>query len=309
MSPAQRRKRFASLKAKGKKSKGFGLIALVIILLLALAFVAFNTKYWRAEAKVVLVQPSLGGEILVTAFDPETEEITNIIVPANTELEVARELGRWKAKSIWKLGENEKLSGKLLKETVIKNFHFPVIAWADSKAYGFATGDVLALAKAVFFPYKTNLRIGDRIRIGLFSLGVKTGKRIEINLSETSYLKKTKLTDGEEGFTVTGKTPRELLILFADAKVSQKGLRVNIKDATGKYAVAQETGETIEVMGAKVAAVTKMEKENSDCKISGKDKSFTRLVGEVFDCKEIGDSPEGTFDLEITLGETFAKRF
>jgi len=307
MTPAQRRKRIANFNKKGKKRSVFRLLALGAVALFVL-YLALTTKYWSSQEKLSMAVASPDGGIVVSVLDPQNGEITNIMVPKNTQVEASRELGTWKIKSIWALGVNEKLGGRLLKDTVLKNFKFPVSVWADKGAFGFASGDTLGVLKAMFFPYDTNLRMGDRLRIGIFSLGLANSKRTDVDLTKSGYLKKTKLTDGEEGYVLSGKIPKDLLVVFSDPEISRLGLKVNIKDASADPSVAQEVAEVIEVMGAKVAAVTKEPKTSSDCRIWGSG-FFAKDVARLLSCKLEKERPQGRFDLELEIGEGFAARF
>jgi len=307
MTPAQRRKRIASFK-KGKKRPLLRLLILPTVVVLFAAYLLLFSKYYSSKEKLSMVIASPDGSVVVSVLDPKNDEITNIAIPKNTQVEAARQLGTWKIKSIWELGRNEKLGGVLLKDTIIKNFKFPVSVWVDEGGYGFASGDSLGIIKAMFFPYDTNLGMGDRLRIGVFSLSLTNLKRTEIDLTKTAYLKKVKLTDGEEGYVLSGKLPRDLLVVFSDPEISRLGLKVNIKDASGKLGVAQEVAEVIEVMGAKVAAVTKEPKKQSDCRIWGSG-FFAKDISRLLSCKLEKEPPRGSFDLEIEIGEGFSGRF
>jgi hypothetical protein len=305
--PAQRR-RFK----KDKRKRNLGIIKLLIIALLAIAlfFILFlNTEFWNGDDKLSLVINTHGGDVVVATFDPELEEVTKIVIPADTEVQVSRQLGTWRLKSVWQLGENEGWSGQLLAETVTKHFKLPVIAWADEGAIGFSEGSLASVLKAVALPYKTNLKIGDRIHIALFSLGVINTKRVDINLAETPYLKRRKLVDGEEGYLLVGKLPEKLLVIFSDPKISEKNARVVIRDASGKPGLAQEIGEIIEVLGAKVVSITKEKEMKVGCEIYGREEKSIEKIGLLFSCNRLKEESEGEFDLEIRIGKEFAKRF
>ena len=176
MRPAQRRKR---LKASRKKG-GFPLVRIIVVLFfitVAFILVSFLTRFWDGKTKLTMAINTEAGDIIVSSFDPKTESVTNIFIPGSTQLNVSRQLGSWRAKSVWQLGLNEKLVGTLLRETVVKNFSWPLMAWADEPAMGFAKGDFLGTIKAVFTPFKTNLKIGDKIKLAVFALSVKNPKR------------------------------------------------------------------------------------------------------------------------------------
>lgn len=304
--PARRKRRLQNKKKRFRPVRPLVLISLLIAFLF---FLASQTRFWDNDSKLTLVINKKDGDVLVTVFNPVVDEVTNITIPKNTQLKVARQLGTWKAGSVWQLGENEGLEGRLLQETITYHFKLPVVAWADSPAEGFASGELIALVKAVALPYKTNLKMGDRIKLAFFSFGIKNFKREEINLAETKLLKQTRFIDGEEGFVLVSDLPANILALFSDIEISQKSISVLIKNATGKKSVAESVGEITEVLGAKVAVVKKEENEDFDCLVLGKNQKAVEKIAQVFSCQKEKSLPSGSLDLEIRLGEGFAKRF
>lgn len=310
MSPAQRRKKRAKQKAwRNGRNSYKKLLFILLVPLFTFLLITFHTKFWKSSGKTFLAISKENGEIVVSVFDPELEKITNIIIPKNTEVDVARQLGRWKLGSVRELGENEDLEGKLLAETIVKHFKLPVAAWADAPALGFAEGDVLGVVKASLFPYKTNLGIGDKIKLGIFSIRIKNLKRENINFSEGNILKKVTLIGGEEGYVLAGRLPNYIVALFSNLSISSEGSIVVILDATGKANVAEEVGEVIEVMGVKLANIKKEEAADFDCEVKGKEKELLEEIAQVFSCKKLKTAPEGNFDLEIKIGKDFTRRF
>jgi hypothetical protein len=309
--PARRLKRLTKISAsKRGKPKTFGRIILSALLIGGFFFLTLLTnKFYRSNSKVALSIKKNNGDLLVSVFDPLQQEITNITIPSNTQLTCSRQLGIYKAKSIWQLGENNNLGGNLMKETIIKTFHFPINAWADSGAEGLASGRLWPLLKSVFSFYKSNLGVGDRLRIAFFSLGLKNFKRVDINLAETMTVKKTKLIDGEEGYLPVLNIPEKISVIFSDSQAAKQGYKLMLKDATGKNFVAEEVGKTIEVLGVKVAFVSKENIKNSDCFISGKEDYLRARIAQVFSCEVKKKKLESNFDFELEIGEKFAERF
>jgi len=299
--PARRQK-------KRRLSLGKLLLPAIIIGLLVFFF-GLRGKYWNNKDKVNLAINKEGGEVLVATFDPSNDEITSISIPENTQVQVARQLGTWKIGSVWQLGQNEKLSGLLLAETVTKNFQFPVFLWADKQAAAFTTGDFWSMLKAIINPHKTNLGLGDRIRIAFFSLGVKNTNRVNINLKDSACLKKTRLVDGKEGFLISGSIPEKLTSIFTEESISSQNLKAIIRDSTQKPGLSEQVGEVIEVLGIKVATIKKEEGKDLDCIVVSKQDSLKQKLARLFNCAEGKGSPEGNFDLEMVIGEKFVKRF
>ena len=310
MAPDGRRKRLNRFKAKKNGFGWFKYTALFLAVLILGLVLAFQTMFWDGKAKVASAMATQKGDIVVSVFDPIGDSITNIIVPGATQLKVSRQLGIFRAKSVWQLGENEGIGGKLLAETVVKNFNFPVNSWGEESLRDLADGEFPGILKSVLIPGKTNLKVGDRIKMAIFSLSVASPKRVNIDLKEGNYLRKTKLVDGDEGYVISEAGVKKLLPLFSENGISQKNLRAAILDSTGGAgAIVNEVGTTLEVMGLKVAAVTRKASFDTDCTFRTKDEELVKKVSSVFSCGREKGEPEGNFDLEITVGASFAKRY
>lgn len=302
---ARRKKRRKSGKTNNNLAKK------VFVLLFAFVFfllITLRTRLWDATTKLALVV-NRQDAVLVYIFDKGLEEITTITIPNSTQVEVSRQLGTWQLGSVWKLGQNEDLGGKLLAETITRHFKLPVFAWADGQAEGFIKGGPFSLVKAVIFPYQTNLLIGDRLKIGIFSLRVSEFARDEIDFSKSSFIKKTTLVGGEEGYVLSGKIPTKITSLFSDPQILEKQAKVAIVDATGSYGLAEEFGQLVEVMGAKVVAIKDREEEDFDCQVYSEDKKLSEKFTDAFDCESNVEVEEGNFDLVIKLGKKFWRRF
>ncbi|MBI2065906.1 hypothetical protein HYT60_00125 [Candidatus Woesebacteria bacterium] len=310
MTPTERRKRLSRFKAK---KTGFGWFSYTVLFLAVLILgltLAFKSLFWDGKAKVVSATATKEGEIVVSVFDPLGESITNIVVPGATQLTVSRQLGIFRAKSIWQLGENEGIGGKLLAETIVKNFNFPVNSWGEENLRALTDGEFPGILKSVLVPGKTNLKVGDRIKMAIFSLGVASPKRVYVDLKEGNYLRKARLVDGDEGYVISGASLEKLLPLFSENGISQKNLRAAILDSTGGAgAIVNEVGTTLEVMGLKVAAVSRKASLDTDCTFRTKDEELVKKVSSVFSCIREKRGTEGNFDLEITVGAAFAKRY
>lgn len=311
MSPARvRHRRVSKFRSKyTKKNFNFKRIFLVFSLAVFLVLSFIVVALLLNKNKINMAVGGKTGAVYVSSFDFEAKKITTFVIPATVELEVSRSLGKWKAKSLWQLGINEKLGGTLLSETVTRNFHFPIFLWADNLALGFSEGGVAKALTALFAPYKTNLGIMDRIRLFFIAVTVKSFDREVTDLSKTSYLRKTKLADGEEGYVVTKNLPQELIYLFTETLINERETKVEIVDLTGTYGVSEGVGATVEVLGAKILATTKGPPNDSDCLVLGKDRLIVGKIAKVFSCKEGKGSDNDRFDIQIKIGKKFAQRF
>lgn len=305
--PARRRK----LRKKRNLTSGLKLASLVVFLILMLGlglFWSLRNGVWDKNEKLSIVT-NQENSVTITTLNPRVGEITNINIPGNTQVEVAHQLGTWRIESVWQLGNDEGLEGKLLAKTVTKYFKFPVYAWSGEGLIPLVSGNPVNILKSLFTPVSTNLTFGDRIQIALFSMGVSNTGRVNIDLVDTPHLKKTRLVDGEEGYIVVREPSQRILSVFADTTISKGGFRVFIKDQTSMPGLAEEVGKILEVLGAKVASIEKREGESVEhCLVRGGKKTAER-VARYFGC-DVSESELGEgFDLEIVLGENFIEGF
>lgn len=292
-------------KVKYRPSLKFFIPVLIIVGLFL--FFKFSIRFWNGKDKVPLVYREESGNVTVTVLDPNLSEVTNLIIPGDTQVDVARNYGTFRIKNVWQFGINEKIGGNLLAETVTQNFLFPVSLWS-SKSPGFNNGNVGQMISFMFFPGQTNISFGDRIAMGIFVLKVQDLGRSTIDLGKSQFLDKKTLNDGQPGYLITGPISQRLKIYFSDNEIGEKGVRVNITDATGVSGVTDKLGEILQVIGGKVVSIDKKSiTEDIDCTVSGLNRETVRKIANLFSCKVGGT--DTSFDLDIKIGKEFAKRF
>lgn len=282
------------------------------LILGVLLFIKFSAHDWNGHDKFSFVYPVDAG-VNVTVLDPETPEMTTMIIPGDTQVDVAGGYGTLRLKNVWQLGLNERRFGDLLAKTVTKNFLFPTYLWSDKDAISIVHPNVPGLFAFVFFPTRTNIGFSDRISIALFSLKIKNIEKSEIDLAKSQFLHRSTLADGKTGYEISGTTSERLTVYFsdndfADSATLGKNLNVNIIDASGGGASAQRVGAVIEVMGGKVVSIDRNQgKADISCEIYGKNSRIVKKVGKIFGC--LVKTKNTNFDLEIKLGSAFVKTF
>jgi hypothetical protein len=269
-----------------------------------------TSKCFKYASSFNLVVIANNGDLNVVNFDNQNQSITAVVIPGSTQLSVSRQLGIWRARGLFQLGENEGYSGNLMSESVMKDFSFPANAWATPDAMGLVKGNLAGVLKAVFYPYKTNLKLSDKIRLAALSLKVTGYKKDLINLEDTGVIKPAKLMDGESGFVLTGAISPQVNSVFSDSLFSEKEVRILIKNysKTGGP-VADNMGQIIEVLGAKVSAISQEESRNINCLVVGKDSKLVNVFSSLFGCDKRMEKTDGGFDVEIDMGEQFAARY
>jgi hypothetical protein len=283
------------------------LIVPMVIVFGALIYLRLTTRFWNGQDKVNVAYRLSDGNVAVLVLDPKLADATTLIIPGDTEVTVARNYGTMRIKNVWQLSLNEKLGGTLLPETITQNFLFPVFLWSDTDAESLGNGNVSGIMRFIFFPKSTNISFGDRLSIGIFSMKLQNIGRDSIDLGKSQFLAREKLNDGVPGYILNGPVSTLLTVYFSDNVLANEDLKVEITDATGSPGVADKVGQIVEVMGGKVVAVDKKIPVDSDCLVSGKDQNAARKIANVFACK-VGKGI-GDFDVVISLGTAFAKRF
>lgn len=301
MRSAQRKNRIENSKKRGRI---FGLLIRVfiplIVILSVFLYLKLSTKYWNGHDKLAFVFQASGGAVDIAILDPVLNEETTLIIPGDTEVDVARGYGTLRIKNVWQLGVNEKLKGALLAETLTDSFLFPTNLWSDT--------DLSNVWKFIFATKETNIPFGDRLAAGIFALRVSGIDKTEIDLAKSQFLHKQTLTDGKPGYVISGSVSSRLTVYFSDNNFADKNLKFSLTDATGSYGVADGVGKVLEVLGGKVVRVDKKTGDNSlDCEVFGQNPNAVKKVSTLFSCKKISD--KSNFDLEMRMGAKFAKRF
>lgn len=282
--PARRRK--PKVKASSVSRKRVILIVAIGVLF-AILFFLFRFIWERSPDYFTIASVDTAGDIKVEYIDTKGQQIYSVVVPKDTEVNLAMQRGVLRAHSIEKLLSSENLPGQFLSDTVMKTFHFPVDYWKSGMSSDLPF--VLALKLKLM-----------RIR----------GASIEnIDLSNTSYLIPEKLTDGEDGYKVRETMPLLLQSIFADPAFSKDYTAVQIVNRTGEHQYyLHDFIKVLEVMGVKVAPIVEGEKEAIDCVVKSLNTKALEKIAGIFNCEEI-HTESSAFDLEIIVGEKFYERF
>ncbi len=285
-----------------------GLLIPFLVLLGLFLFVKITTNNWNGHDKVSVAFRKDDGSVGVTVADPETPELTTMLIPGDTQVTVSAGYGSLRIKNVWQLGLNEKKGGNLLSGTVTKSFLFPVHLWSDSDAESLSKGSITGIAKFVFTPKKTNIAFGDRLMLGFFALNIKNIDKGEIDLAKSQYLRREVLNDGVVGYVITGAVSERLTSYFSDNGFADQNLKVGIVDGSGVGGEAAKVGEILEAMGGKVVSLDKNQTNISGvCEVTSPKTSLAKKIAKIFGCTY--KNSKTNLDLEIKLGDKFSKFF
>lgn len=126
--------RYRRLRQKtATKPKSLATLARLIILIFvfvmgALVFAFFKVATLPKFTYLNKTNDS-GAEIII--IDPQNDKLVKLLVPNEVMLDSAHGYGNYKLSSLWKLSEKDKIGGKLISETILKNFLIPVPLWKN----------------------------------------------------------------------------------------------------------------------------------------------------------------------------------
>lgn len=268
-------------------------VFLFIFILLAVCYLLLPSS-WSGKSKIAVSVQDPSGDVKVVVLDPPNSSIYTIIIPGATQVDASNELGSWKLESITRLGQDKKLGGDFLKNTLIKSFNFPIDYWAsDNFLSSLNSGP-------------SNFSFMDKIKILLFSVGVGNNARIDVNLTDSGILERSQLIDTSLGWTISNNMPAKIKSYFA---IVDSNEQVLIKDATGDGDSANMVAKTLETLGVNIASVQQEGDGNIDCKITGLDQDIVVKIASIFTCTSEIKKPGNNFDIEIDLGAKFKNRF
>lgn len=288
---AQRKLRLQKHPTKKKKHPVRKALILIIVVIIILAAVIWNFgifRSWNGKTKISIASEKKGS-VSILVLDPSSTTITTIDIPGNTEVEASHQLGTWKLGSIGKLGDDEKLGGEFLKNTIITSFKFPIAAWIKDN--------------------KSSLTLLDRLQIWLFTLSVGNSGKTNINLGDSNYLIKGKLIDGTIGYEINEVMPLDTKVFFTQTILAKENLNVEIENAGAGKTNSNMVGKTLGALGLNITSIKDVNVVDNDCIVKGTNKEALDEINKIFSCQKDETKASDNFDLEIILGKKFKDRF
>lgn len=265
---------------------------IVFLLVLLVLFVPIHLRLHLA------VMDNSTGSVHVYSFDDRSTTVFTI--PGDTIMTSAGNLGEWPAKSLWKLGHDEKLGGQLLSRSVVKTFGVPVTHWAEP-SFVQSVNEGMGGFVRILTLKDTNLSLIDRANVAIASLrGVTVQVR---DLAGTSALES--VTDhGEKRFVVRERLPVSFTTQFDEDDISEQVPTIGLLDGTETSSSAQWLSKLVNVVGGRVVSHDRADWDGV-CEISG-DTKVTTYFAKILPCKVTKESAE-PFDVRIKLGTEFTQ--
>lgn len=294
-----------------KRIKPLKIVIFSIILITTFSFilhVTLSSKQFEFSGKVNIASVDKEGNSIISIYDTLNNEIILIKIPSNLQINVSRNLGIWKIKSLWALGQQAKVDGVILTETLTRKLGLPVYFYGSENISGFSSTGLSPKVKALLFPGSTNLGFGDRLRLLIFSLKIRNRDKIDINLSDYSFLKETKLTDGSIGYILVGDTPTRITSFFNEPVISNSNIIVEIIDKTNAGNMTKSISRVIETLGGKVVSVSDKPAEKEDCFIRSGIPAV-KLIANYLNCIPVIDNNIESGKVQIEIGTDYQERY
>lgn len=311
----------ARVKLFGRSKSPLRIFIFIILLGISFSFVKFfytswSQRIWNTQSRLTVVVASENP--IVYSLDPQTENLVKFAIPKNTQINASYGYGDWLVGSLWGLGEQEKIGGGLLRESMQKSFGIPVDAWVDQNGerlfLSYPLGWVSAIWEVITSSnLKTNLTFFDRAKLIFHLSQVKTSDRRALDLENTGIIIQKKLSDGDLGYLVLTERAKVTLDILRDNKVFSEAKKVIIVNSTGKSGIAGEVAQISSILGARVIGVQTGDEVEGNCVLLGNQISLKSLTAQrlkiIFGCEEIQENLTEIADLEIMLKKGYLKNY
>jgi hypothetical protein len=281
--------------------KGFrlSLISLLFILVLLVLWVILQRSLWQPGDRFVLVRQNPDNSATFLIYEPQSQSIYQMDIPASTQLTSANKLGVWRLGSLWQLYSDENLSKRLIAESFTLSMGLAADSWV-----GNCRGRLL-------FCTNTGLGLKDKLKLTYFEFSVAKAQHIKVDPVEFGLLHEVRLVDGDNGFVATEKVPNSISRLFASENVLGERARITVKNYSQTSGEIENLSRAIEILGTKIVSVESLEPKDFDCQISyiPKAQLTAKRLANIFSCDLHKAGNIGNFDLSMEVGESFWERF
>jgi hypothetical protein len=102
----------------------------IVLLLLSILFVFFKVL---TLGKFVYVNKLNDGSSEIVIVDPQEDDVVKYLFSSDINVDSSRNYGIYKLGNLWSLSQKDPIKGRLVTETITKNFAIPIFLWKDGK--------------------------------------------------------------------------------------------------------------------------------------------------------------------------------
>jgi hypothetical protein len=286
------------------------ILSIIAILITIIFFITqkLKKKLWRNDNRLTVVMQNYSGDIIISDIDPVAKEIVNVKIPQNLEIDTAGNYGKLRIGKIWDLGKQEKRGGQILASSITSNMNLPVRAWSSSDLMLLENGSLFDFIKGILINNQSNLTLGDRIAIGWFTLSLDNIQKSEINLVKTNIIKSTQLTDGSDGYILSGFESAKLNSYFSDYYFTNQQTRILITDTNLHSSRGDNAGRILKILGGNVVSIsTKLSNNNFVCKVGPNTDNRSLAISAILLCEVDNSIKDNGSEIQLILGNKYSQ--
>lgn len=299
---------------KFKTHKAVTNLLLLIFLLLFLGigwrfYGFFKNSTWDGKNRLTLVLKI--DPISLVSFDPESEEISFLLIPDGSYIETANNYGFYRIEKIYPLGELENRGVEFLSASLEAYLGLPIDGWviADKKWTSETKSLLLNLiVSAIKDKSVSNLGRWDLIRLWLAINQTRAHKIEVIDLGETTATEEFVLPDGNLAKKVDNqRLSRIVSNLFTDYRIRREDLAIAVMNAGKETGLATKAAKLISNIGGRLVEIGDWPEKLDQCQLKASAearKSYTaQKLLDIFGC-QMGNDLEGErWELLLILTE------
>ncbi len=299
---------------KFKTHKAITNLLLLIFLLLFLGiswrfYGFFKNSTWDGKNRLTLVLKI--DPVSLVSFDPESEEISFLIIPDGSYIEAVNNYGFYRIEKIYPLGELEGRGVEFLSASLEAYLGLPIDGWviADRK-WTNETKSLLSslIASAIKDKSTSSLSRWDLIRLWLAINQTRAHKIEVIDLGETTATEEFVLPDGNLAKKVDNqRLSRIISNLFTDYRIRREDLAIAVMNAGTETGLAAKAAKLISNIGGRLVEIGDWSGELDQCQlrtsVEARKSYTTQKLLDIFDCQMGNDSEGGRWELLLILTE------
>lgn len=275
---------------------------------------------WDGSSPLNLVVKIDG--VYLLSYQPSGKSLTVTKFPGEIYIDTPYNFGKWPIRSIYELGQAEKLpmGAKLLKDSIGSVFNVMVDGYIiiNDKSTNFP--NLIERERGSLLPgidilskTQTDLNLPEYLRVWLAIKGVRTDKIKTIDLEKSDLTKWLLLPDGSRVMALDQiKLDQFEEGRFENANIKDEGLSIGIFNATDYPGLAEKAAKIITNMGGRVIFTSNAPDRAEGSTILAKKSYTTNYLSKMMRLSNVSDNNSlDTYksDITIILGEDSFLRY
>lgn len=323
---ASRWKQYQNTTQSQKRTRlGIAALVFVVVIVVIGQFFSFLTRFtasknyqWTGQSTINIVVRT--DQLYALSYNPIDSQVTLLKIPDDTYMTVPGGFGRWPARSIYDLGQGEKVprGPELLEQTIAFNFGIPIDGYLSFQSDQPLETTIQNLRKNPFLSLQF-IRQGttDLSRLELTRLvwgwwGVRQDKIKTVDMGQSQVTESILMPDGSRALGLDQiKMDNLIKEQFEDITLNYEGLTIGIYNGTDHPGLADRVARIITNMGGRVVYTNTTKTPVTKSFVLGGDNyTHTRLT-QVFasDKPQPLDIDSSRADVIVVLGEDANARF